>query len=403
MIAGDTNGGDCELECDYTTDFDSDYSGNSWGDPAAGASVAVVEYDLAFTSGDIDVYAIPTLHASIAACGDPLYQYMTTETAGIFGVGRVLRLNNIGARFDIQSAVPETDTVCVAYRYAGNLRGFTLNGTMYCSSDPSMAALHNTVIQGCLVQVDEVLETTANGSVVAASGVLTIIGDVNNLEFRGDEVWVDDLCISAPEGPANLADFIEDEGAEALLAMMNPQIEYDAEGCSLAASLDLSDANLPTADALDLQLVGAETGTVYSSASFTLGDAIFVAGMTEDGVTTASRMPHIVTYDGLLLTDIPETNGEMLLVSIALTEGNTFIALGVDDVLVPGCNDAPTQGCTYPEAENYDPDADEDDGSCVILGSNPCPTDIDGDGLTSVPDLLLLLGNFSLECNGGDE
>ena len=403
VVAGEANGGDCDLECDYTTDFDSDYSGNSWGDPAAGASVAVVEYDFAFTSGDIDVYAIPTLHASIAACGDPLYQYMTTETAGTFGVGRVLRLNNIGAQFDIQSAVPETDTVCVAYRYAGNLRGFTLNGTMLCNNNPSMSSLHNMVFGGCLVQVDEVLETTANGSVVAASGVLTIIGDVNNIEFRGDEVWVDDLCISAPEGPANLTDFIEDEGAEVLLAMMNPQIEYDAEGCSLAASLDLSDANLPTADALDLQLVGAETGTVYSSASFTLGDAIFVAGMTEDGVTTASRMPHIITWDGLLLTDIPETNGEMLLVSIALTEGNTFIALGVDGVLVPGCNDAATQGCTYPEAENYDPDADEDDGSCVILGSNPCPTDIDGDGLTSVPDLLLLLGNFSLECTGGDE
>lgn len=398
LIAGEANGGDCDHECDYTTDFDSDYSSNSWGDPAAGASVAVVEYDFAFTSGNIDVYAIPTLHASIAACGDPLYQYMTTETAGIFGVGRVLRLNNIGARFDIQSAVPETDTVCVAYRYAGNLRGFTLNGTMYCSMDPSMAALDNTVIQGCLVQVDEVLETTANGSVVAASGVLTIIGDVNNIEFRGDEVWVDDLCVSAPEGPSNLADFIEDEGAEALLAMMNPQIEYDAEGCSLAASLDLSDTNLPTADALDLQLVGAETGTVYSTVSFTLGDAVYVAGMVADGITTTSGMPHITTWVGLLLTDIPETNGEMLLVSIALTEGNTFIALGVDGVLVPGCNDAPTPGCTYPEAENYNPDADEDDGSCVILGSNPCPTDINGDGVTSVPDLLELLGQFSAVC-----
>ncbi|MDG2425784.1 MAG: hypothetical protein P8M07_04270, partial [Flavobacteriales bacterium] len=209
------NGGDCNLNCDNVTDFDSDYSGDSWGDPAAGATIAVAPYDLAFTSGDVDVYAIPTLHASIAACGDPLYQYMTIETAGDFGFGRVLRLHNIGARFDIQSAVPVTDTVCVAYRYAGNLRGFTLNGVMSCSSYPSMSGIHNTVIQGCLIQVNEVLETSANGSVVAASGVLTIIGDVNDIEFRGDEVWVDDICISASDCVDSDEDGICDEDEQA--------------------------------------------------------------------------------------------------------------------------------------------------------------------------------------------
>ena len=55
-------------------------------------------------------------------------------------------------------------------------------------------------------------------------------------------------------------------------------------------------------------------------------------------------------------------------------------------------------GCTYEGAENYDPNATEDDGSCIIPEVNPCPTDIDGDGLTGIIDLLELLGSFSLEC-----
>jgi hypothetical protein len=56
-------------------------------------------------------------------------------------------------------------------------------------------------------------------------------------------------------------------------------------------------------------------------------------------------------------------------------------------------------GCTYEEAENYDPAATEDDGSCILAEVNPCPTDIDGSGQTAMQDLLLLLGNFSLVCD----
>ena len=355
--------------------------------------------DYAFTSGDVDVYAKDLPPWTGSGSGPSTYNFMTVETAGMMGLGRILRLNNIIAEFDIESAVSSTDTVCFEIRAEGNNAQFSVNGTTIATPDPGLIANWDGLsIGGCTLSISGAAETTANGSVVAYTATITVIGDVETLAFGGDECFIDDLCISVPEGPSALADFIEDEGAEALLAMMNPQIEYDTEGCSLAASLDLSDTNLPTADALDLQLVGAETGTVYSTVSFTLGDAIFVAGMVADGATTTSGMPHITTWDGLLLTDIPETNGEMLLVSIALTEGNTFIALGVDGVLVPGCNDAPTPGCTYPEAENYDPDADEDDGSCVILGSNPCPTDINGDGVTSVPDLLELLGQFSEVC-----
>ena len=55
-------------------------------------------------------------------------------------------------------------------------------------------------------------------------------------------------------------------------------------------------------------------------------------------------------------------------------------------------------GCTYEEAGNYDAEAMFDDGTCLFDSPNPCPTDIDGDGITDTQDLLLLLGSYSLEC-----
>ena len=85
-----------------------------------------------------------------------------------------------------------------------------------------------------------------------------------------------------------------------------------------------------------------------------------------------------------------------------------------DQLEVPGCTDASAgnydafatdddgscwvSGCTYPDAQNYDDAAFFDDGSCLLGQVNSCPTDINGDGVTSVPDLLELLGQFSEIC-----
>ena len=49
-------------------------------------------------------------------------------------------------------------------------------------------------------------------------------------------------------------------------------------------------------------------------------------------------------------------------------------------------------GCTDIDAENYDPNATIDDGSCTY--PNNCPEDLNGDGLISVADILLLLSDF---------
>jgi hypothetical protein len=87
-----------------------------------------------------------------------------------------------------------------------------------------------------------------------------------------------------------------------------------------------------------------------------------------------------------------------------------------------------TQGCTYPNACNYDNTATEDDGSCDFVGceifgctypsalnfnnlatnddssclfanaENSCATDINDDGIVTVADLLLLLTDFGAAC-----
>ena len=60
------------------------------------------------------------------------------------------------------------------------------------------------------------------------------------------------------------------------------------------------------------------------------------------------------------------------------------------------CDVDEVPGCTDPEAENYDPNATDDDGSCEFPA--PCPGDFDGDNIITVSDVLVALGDFG--CNG---
>jgi cysteine-rich repeat protein len=80
-------------------------------------------------------------------------------------------------------------------------------------------------------------------------------------------------------------------------------------------------------------------------------------------------------------------------------------------------------GCTYSEAENYDVNTTDDDGSCLFVElyqdtngdgydddsysagvesvdcpEDDCPSDLNNDGFVSTGDLLIFLGEFGLEC-----
>lgn len=59
-----------------------------------------------------------------------------------------------------------------------------------------------------------------------------------------------------------------------------------------------------------------------------------------------------------------------------------------------------TGGCFYPEALNFNGEANFDDGSCEfpVCQGGGCLTDLDGDAVTAVSDLLILLGAFGDIC-----
>lgn len=56
-------------------------------------------------------------------------------------------------------------------------------------------------------------------------------------------------------------------------------------------------------------------------------------------------------------------------------------------------------GCVYPQAFNYDPQAQVDNGSCVFAtDQNSCIADIVPDGVVGTNDLLQLLVEFGVVC-----
>ena len=60
-------------------------------------------------------------------------------------------------------------------------------------------------------------------------------------------------------------------------------------------------------------------------------------------------------------------------------------------------------GCTYPDAVNYDPDADCDNGECTLDcsgsgSSGSCVLDYDGNGLIGANDLVYFLSWYELPC-----
>lgn len=81
--------------------------------------------------------------------------------------------------------------------------------------------------------------------------------------------------------------------------------------------------------------------------------------------------------------------------------GSTMSGYGLSVVPDAFCAFELIDGCTDVTACNFAPEATVDDGSCEPAPCSDCTGDLNGDGLVSVADVLILLGDFG--CSGACE
>ena len=191
----------CIMDCTEGTDFDALVVGKRYGDVSVGATDGVAPGDYAFTADGFDVKLQPLLTAS----GTALYRYaeaMTSPGYGFGGSTTVLHTNNIIAEIDIESKVAVTDSVCFEFLDVGGIHNLGINGSSYAITSfgsGGLAVLDGTTLGGIRILVDSrnlSVTTSAGTTIVGHQGTLTLVGDVNTLSLGGQELWMENLCIS---------------------------------------------------------------------------------------------------------------------------------------------------------------------------------------------------------------
>ena len=149
---------------------------------------------------------------------------------------------------------------------------------------------------------------------------------------------------------------------------------------------------------------------------FNLNDVIILSaygGAADEAGFLLQNSSDVVIGFSLLGSVIPPGSGVLVTLEIEgdpadACMSNQIIANSDGDSLeaiVDGCSlivvlFGAVNGCTDINACNYDPNAIIDVGSCEY-DSCLCPEDLNGDGVISVADILVVLGQFgcNLDCN----
>ena len=220
----------------------------------------------------------------------------------------------------------------------------------------------------------EAVETTGNGTLTSVAVEL----DWTNT--TGDGSWVADMLVSITGPDGSCLEFGGFNVVGSCTSVGNYEVVYPIEWTSIVsgiynATVDVSAANLSGDGVWSVSITNgwATSGGASYNASFTLagvcpGDFVEVLGCTDSAACNYN------------------------------VDANTN-----DD----SCDYTSCAGCMDAEACNYDELATIDDGSCDFTSCD-CPADVNGDGVISVADILVLLGEFgcssgcSVDLNGDD-
>ena len=170
---------------------------------------------------------------------------------------------------------------------------------------------------------------------------------------------------------------------------------------SLDAVLEVGGEEYPMADAL----WGAKEVTVPvpggENVPYRFGTPAGVQGTAWESVSAPCGSGGLRN----LMADGPMTLGVVCFWSCSACPGcSDPFAANFDPLADPDspsslCDGEGVAGCTYPDATNYAPSAQWDNGTCAFAGmSSDCP-DNNGDGLIGVGDVLILLSAFGDICD----
>jgi hypothetical protein len=187
----------CNLVCDLGVGFDSQVSGNQWGDVIPGPnSWPTAPGNFIFNEGGIDIY-IGVLNTSLYS---PTYSHIEIEPSPLasFGDSMVMHTNNATAIFDLSGIV--TDSICLEWLDLGGHEVLAINGVNISTPDIYGQLLGvPSSIGGTRVHVtgNPVISNIGGvPTVTGYQGKLVIVGQVNSLRIGGQEFWIDNLCIS---------------------------------------------------------------------------------------------------------------------------------------------------------------------------------------------------------------
>ena len=152
------------------------------------------------------------------------------------------------------------------------------------------------------------------------------------------------------------------------------------------------------------QIQDATSGATYQADSW---GNLSIAGLPE-GVSITS-LPDAVsggTQACFEVTGTPVTTGEYPVAIVGdlyinILGSSVFISnMSSDQMIWVVESEGGPVGCTYASAQNFDAAALSDDGSCLFDAVNPCPEDLNSDGVVTISDLLALLAVFGDACPG---